>query len=569
MAKKNAPTAAVIDRVIRSHLKRLTQPGVLTVRPGFEITNHQLTGRPAIVATVHTKTSALPVGQLLPRALGGVRVDVREARPQQRLRASDPPAAALTQAFGPPENAEPTWPYEREMPGGRLLTSTKSHQQTALARHAAAQPTLADAVAARLAKPQLPYVPAPDEPLDPVTVTTTITASVSPDSGFATVSEFLQGTRNSLVVGMYDFTSGPLLTEFQSVLGGRKTLQMVLDNPAPNPTRDQTDSQTVSALESALKARAQIARALTKTDTLASAWMFPSAYHIKVIIRDGAALWLSSGNLNNSNLPDPTAAPTTEDRDWHVIVEDPGLAGLFTAYLDQDFTSAKAHQTPAAGAAGTAAAAHASATLGEAIADASAKLAAVTNPVIPRPLTTRTAATSATAAQAFTDVAVKITPLLTPDTLPSDPSQGQYLSTMVKLIASARKSLYIQLQYIESSPTTGDYNQLLQAIAARIAAGVDVRLIESLEYGEKWAEKMKAAGVDLTGNISLQPNVHNKGFVIDSSVVVVSSQNFSPEGVRFNRDAGVIIESAAIAQYFEKVFLGDWAGRAKPFARGD
>jgi phosphatidylserine/phosphatidylglycerophosphate/cardiolipin synthase-like enzyme len=236
---------------------------------------------------------------------------------------------------------------------------------------------------------------------------------------------------------------------------------------------------------------------------------------------------------------------------------------LFAAYLNQDFVSAKAHQAAAAPAAGTAPTAAAAGTLRDAIADASAKLAAETNPAIPRPPIPGAAVT---AAQVFTNVAVKITPLLTPDTLPSDASQGQYLSTMVKLIGTARKSLYVQLQYIESSPITGDYNQLLQAIAGRVAAGVDVRLIESLEYGEKWAEKMKAGGVDLTANISLQPNVHNKGFVIDSNVVVVSSQNFSPEGVRLNRDAGVIIESAPIAQYFEKVFLSDWTGRAKPFA---
>jgi phosphatidylserine/phosphatidylglycerophosphate/cardiolipin synthase-like enzyme len=202
--------------------------------------------------------------------------------------------------------------------------------------------------------------------------------------------------------------------------------------------------------------------------------------------------------------------------------------------------------------------------LGEAIADAAAKLAAASNPLPPRP--TASTPPAVTAAATFNDVAVTITPLLTPDNLASDPSRGQYLSTMLGLIGKARKSLYIQMQYIEASTTTGDYSQLLQAIAARIKAGVDVRLIESLEYGEQWAEKMKSAGVDLTANIALQPNVHNKGFVIDSAIVVVSSQNFSPEGVRLNRDAGVIIENAGIAQYFEKVFLADWTTRAKPFA---
>jgi len=53
--------------------------------------------------------------------------------------------------------------------------------------------------------------------------------------------------------------------------------------------------------------------------------------------------------------------------------------------------------------------------------------------------------------------------------------------------------------------------------------------------------------------------------VIDSSIVVVSSQNFSPSGVQTNRDAGVIIESPLIAQYFEPIFLSDW-NRLKPFA---
>ncbi len=105
----------------------------------------------------------------------------------------------------------------------------------------------------------------------------------------------------------------------------------------------------------------------------------------------------------------------------------------------------------------------------------------------------------------------------------------------------------------------------MQAIADRVRAGVDVKLIESLQYGEKWAEKMKAAGVDLTANINLQPDVHNKGFVVDSSIVVVSSQNFSPAGIEQNRDAGVIIESAEIAQYFEAVFLSDWTTKSQPF----
>ncbi len=451
------------------------------------------------------------------------------------------------------------------MPGGRLLSDPASRTQLALGKDAQRQPAVAAEIATQTGKPRIPYVPAPRQPLARRQLTTTVTAHVSPDAGFTTLSTFLQGTRQSLVIGMYDLTSGPLLSLFETDLKGTRTLQMVLDNPALNPTADQTDSQTVQALDGTLGSRAHIVRALSRSDTFAAAWMFPSAYHIKVIVRDGSSLWLSSGNLNNSNQPDPAAPPQTEDRDWHILIEDSELSKLFAAYLDQDFTSASAHQAAPNPA------------LGEAIAAARLKLAAETNPTPPQPFPTpagkkagkkpsgKSQTGSRFAPQTFEQVSVAVTPLLTPDNLSTDSTEGQYVTNMLQLINGAQKHFYGQLQYIESSSQAGDYQNLLQAIAARAAAGVDVRLIESLEYGEPWAEKMKTTGVDLTPYIALQPNVHNKGFVVDSSIAVLSSQNFSGEGVRTNRDAGVILENTAIAQYYETVFLSDWNDRAKPF----
>ena len=85
-----------------------------------------------------------------------------------------------------------------------------------------------------------------------------------------------------------------------------------------------------------------------------------------------------------------------------------------------------------------------------------------------------------------------------------------------------------------------------------------MRLIVNADYAEKWGEKMMSEGVNLTANIRTFPNVHNKGFVIDGKTVVVSSQNFSPAGVSDNRDAGVILESEEIAQYFGPIFDADW-----------
>lgn len=545
-----------IDQTIRKNLDKLRKPGVLTVRPGYEVTRDQLTGKQAIVATVHTKMSKseLSSKDLLPDKIGAYPVDVREASPNQRLRVSDPASAAVAETYGRPEDKDPIWPNEREMPSGKLVTSPASTIGKAFASSKKTQPAAHQALAAVTKKTEVPGGYAPPATA-PALVRTqlknaTVTANVSPDAGFKTLSNFLAGTRRSLVVGMYDFTSGPILQAFIADLDGTKRLRMVLDNPAPNATRDQTDLQTVQSLDSALGARAKIARALVRTDIFASEWLFPYAYHIKVIVRDGDTVWLSSGNLNNSNQPDPSRPPNTEDRDWHLIIADKGLAQTFSAYLDYDFTEAMKYQSPDPGA------------VEQAIEDAELKKQSNANPPASRPAGPLV---NPVAAKIFKNVNTSIIPLLTPDILPN--GRKQYLTNIVDLIGRAQKSVYIQLQYIESSAIDGTnsfYTDLLQAIANKVAAGLDVKLIESRQYGVKWAEKMKAGGVDLTANIALQYNVHNKGFVIDSKTVVVSSQNFSPAGVHDNRDAGLIIESEDIALYFEAIFLSDWTNKTIP-----
>jgi phosphatidylserine/phosphatidylglycerophosphate/cardiolipin synthase-like enzyme len=547
MANANPFRPKEIDQTIQRNISKIRKAGVLTVRPGYEVAGDQLTGKQAIVATVHTKKSKADLASqdILPDKIGPYPVDVREASAYQRLRAYDPVSAALTQTYGRPEEKEPTWPYEREMPSGKLLTDPTSDTRKAFEKSKKTQPATHKALNAHQAKGKIDYKPVGTPHLDPVTINTTITAHVSPDAGYDTLSKFLSGVQKSLVIGMYDFTSGPLLQDFLADLSGQKTLQMVLDNPAPNETRDQTDWVTVEELRSGLGNRASIARALVRSDKFASAWMFPSAYHIKVIVRDGSSFWLSSGNLNNSNQPDFSHPPHTEDRDWHVIVEDQGLAQTFTDYLNYDYNSAITHQAPNPD------------VIEKAIEDAEEKKAHNENP---SPVTPAAPPTHPVAAQTFENVDVTVTPLLTPDLLPS--GQPQYLTNIMNLIQGAQKSIYIQLQYIESSKGDGsDYEKLLQAIADKVSAGKDVKLIESRQYGLKWAEKMKSEGVDLTANIGLQYNVHNKGFVIDSKIAVVSSQNFSPAGVEENRDAGLIIENEDIAQYFENVFLSDWKTR--------
>jgi phosphatidylserine/phosphatidylglycerophosphate/cardiolipin synthase-like enzyme len=50
--------------------------------------------------------------------------------------------------------------------------------------------------------------------------------------------------------------------------------------------------------------------------------------------------------------------------------------------------------------------------------------------------------------------------------------------------------------------------------------------------------------------------------IVDSSVVVVGGQNWSPQGVAQNRDASLIIHNAAAAKYWEQIFNHDWTSMA-------
>src|SRR5205814_6288579 len=127
----------------------------------------------------------------------------------------------------------------------------------------------------------------------------------------------------ALTVCLYDITCGHGLQAVTGSLAG-KQLNLVLDHPGRSPTADQTDPATVSDPRHALGQDFTQAWALTRTDPDATAWIYPTAYHIKVAVRDHSVFWLSSGNWNNSNQPDidpvNVAADALQarhrDRDW-------------------------------------------------------------------------------------------------------------------------------------------------------------------------------------------------------------------------------------------------------------
>jgi hypothetical protein len=105
---------------------------------------------------------------------------------------------------------------------------------------------------------------------------------------------------------------------------------------------------------------------------------------------------------------------------------------------------------------------------------------------------------------------------------------------------------------------------LIEAVRGKIQAGLDVRIILSeYEATGGWLEKLQEAGIEAAKCVRIQHGVHNKGFVVDSKVVALWSQNWSGDGVERNRDASLIIFHEGAAKYFEGIFLHDWETLAK------
>jgi phosphatidylserine/phosphatidylglycerophosphate/cardiolipin synthase-like enzyme len=277
-----------------------------------------------------------------------------------------------------------------------------------------------------------------------------------------------------------------------------------------------------------------------------TAWIFPTAYHIKVAVRDSKSVWLSSGNWNNSNQPDmdpinnpqpgDQALARKSDRDWHVVMDNEDLAAQYEMYLKHDNDVA---QSMAPGGPGT---------------------FAVEAPEMMPPfeLEAEPVMFQFHAPLVLTYAPATITPLLTPD-------KGVYQGAMLELINSAQQKLYIQLQYIHPSDKDEDaaFTQLVDAVAQKIQDGVDVRIICSqFQVSNNWLDRLQSAGIDLD-HVKIQNGVHNKGFVVDSKRVALGSQNWSGDGVLRNRDASVLIDNAQAAAYYEQIFLHDWDNVAR------
>jgi len=235
------------------------------------------------------------------------------------------------------------------------------------------------------------------------------------------------------------------------------------------------------------------------------------------------------------------------NREWHVVVSDKQLAKVFETYIRYDFEQSLREAEEDRGRARPAAAA-ALPDLFVPIEDVldPAALAAKPVPVAPLNLPSDGGA-------------IEIQPVLTPD---------NYVDRVTSLLAAAKRSVFMQFAYINYSDDAADapFTAMLDVLKAITNRNdIDTRIIVDRR------DAAAKVGVLVTHGFNQavfrqQTNIHNKGIVVDGKGVLVSSANWSGDGVLRNRDAGLIIRNRDIAAYYERVFRDDWDNRATKIA---
>lgn len=501
----------------RDELMKL--PGVISVRAGYKFINGVIRDIPCVVVAVNQKMKEVPANERIPAVLeGGIPTDVTVADPYERL-------AHLHSK----DEAVPIVPRPRLLIDELQAEVNESEMEEAL--------------------PAITYEPPRDGNLEPITDAMTLMCHVSPDAGWRILEPFLKETERELHLGMYDFTAPHIYQTVRSVLRGSEVeWQQVLDPKESLPAVGDVDSNKANDVHEAdvVKGLRRVAgnRFRNAFAHIGSGKTVATAYHIKVAVRDGRALWLSSGNWQSSNQPDIDFLDDNADRslipkynrEWHVVVANPTLAKRLQCFLDSDFK----------------------------IASTTEEAAPLEAQVLPDVLVPEDAFFEEERAtlnlevfppQKFVFTEAKpltIQPILTPD---------NYLEIVLELLRKKpKKRLYFQNQSLnpikDPSPQFAEMMRLLADYSRD--RDLDARFIfRNIGPMRKKLESLKAARFNMA-RVRMQAACHTKGIVIDSETVMLGSHNFTNQGVQVNRDASLLLRHEGIAKYYEKVFLHDW-----------
>lgn len=128
------------------------------------------------------------------------------------------------------------------------------------------------------------------------------------------------------------------------------------------------------------------------------------------------------------------------------------------------------------------------------------------------------------------------------------------LTRLLAVLGSARRSLSLAVFSLTC-------DEIAQALLDAHRRGVKVRLItddEQIASAGSDAASLRAAGVPVRHDGSRQRLMHHKFCVVDGSVLLTGSFNYTRSAVLFNDENVLVLRDAAIARQYERQFEAMW-----------
>ncbi len=364
-------------------------------------------------------------------------------------------------------------------------------------------------------------------------------AYASPDSTYAVTRRLMDSAESSILIGIYDFSADYIKELLLHAMQRGVHVSLMLDIDSP---------QELELFNELIKFGCDGVPAPSCASDYVS--YFPSS-HEKVIVIDGLWTLVQSGNYSKNSIPfneedggDPDHF-VTGNRDMGVAIRSKPLAEFFARVLRRDMEL----ERKAEGA--------------EALVSRKMRpepdLVEAVPEKLPKDLFPSKTLTPSTP--------IRVVPVLTPE---------NYMDIVPDLLRSAKKSIWIEQQYIRSQ--NSEVAKLLAAIQAARSENDDleVRIILGRLFGQKdyQKERKNVANLRKEFGLMLGENIryidqkrfvhcHNKLVVVDNKRVLVSSQNWSATGIETNREAGVLMDYPEIARYYAKIVDSDWSTAAK------
>ncbi|MGC9443358.1 MAG: phospholipase D-like domain-containing protein [Candidatus Methanospirareceae archaeon] len=351
-----------------------------------------------------------------------------------------------------------------------------------------------------------------------------VTAFVSPDCSFSALQRELDAATSSIYLNLYQFEHRHLMDALGAAVDRGVAVKLLLEsNPVGGVTADERYSMN-QALERGLEVR------------LAED---PYINHAKYAVVDNRTLIVMTENWKLTGVP---VDNSYGNRGWGIVIRAKDVASYFTALFFEDFYRGSAVTAD--------------------ILDAGTSSTVAWIP-------------QGNFAAAFEPVTVAgefiVIPVVAPDSALDN-------ETILGTIRNAEERIYVQ-QFSAPRFWGKDENIFITALIAAARRGCEVKvLLDANDYNLEtvndndevvaWLEQVAhdedlnlaatLANLDELGVVK----VHTKALIVDGQTAVITSLNWNGNSVQ-NREVGVIVDSEAVAAFYEAVFLHDWNASVK------